>query len=256
MSAGDRIRLAGTVSIVTGASDGIGSAIAQRFANEGARVVVNYRSSDEKAQRVVDRIREGGGQAVLAKGDVSSSSDVAHVVAIARETFGDIDVLVNNAGIAADKPFLELTEDEWDRVMAVNLRGIFLMTRAVLPRMIERGRGRIINMSSIAALVGDPITSVYCASKGGVSALTTQLALELGPMKIQVNAIGPGIIRTPMNAALTGDQRQLETVVSQTPLGRLGEPEDVAGAAVFLASHDSDFVTGTTIYVDGGWLTR
>ena len=249
-------RLTDRVALVTGSARGIGRAAAGRLAAEGASVAINYLNSREAAESAVGQIREQGGQSIAIQGDVSSSSDIERIVAETLKSFGTIDILVNNAGVSVEKPFLEHTEEEWDWSMAVNLKGVFLCTRAVLPVMLEGSGGKIVNMSSISDTVGDPSTSAYCTTKGGVKALTTQLALEFGPSGINVNAVAPGFIATTMNEKWLEDELAMQQIISATPLGRAGTPEDVAGAVAFLASPDSDFITGATIYVDGGWLTQ
>lgn len=249
-------RLHDRVALITGSARGIGRAVAERLAAEGAAVAINYLSSREAAESAVRQISEQGGQSRAIQGDVSSSSDVERIVAETLRSFGTIDILVNNAGVSVEKPFLEHTEEEWDWSMAINLRGVFLCTKAVLPIMVKGSGGKIINMSSISDTVGDPSTSAYCATKGGVKALTTQLALEFGSSGVNVNAVAPGFVATEMNAKWLEDKSAMQEIISATPLGRAGMPEDVAGAVAFLASADSDFITGTTIYVDGGWLTQ
>lgn len=249
-------RLEGRVALVTGSGHGIGRAIAMRLAAERAAVVINYSRSRDAAESAVREVEGQGGRAIALHGDVSSSDDVNRLVTKTLETFGSLDILVNNAGVSVEKPFLEHTEQEWDWLMAVNLKGVFLCTKAVLPIMLETSRGRIINISSVSDTVGDPTTSAYCASKGGVKALTIQLALEFGPSGINVNAVAPGFIATGMNKAWLDDEVAMKEIMSATPLRRPGLPEDVTGAVAFLASDDSSFVTGTTIYVDGGWLTK
>jgi NAD(P)-dependent dehydrogenase (short-subunit alcohol dehydrogenase family) len=250
------MRLAGKVALVTGGAHGIGRAIATGLAAEGAAVAVNYSRSGEAAAEAVAEIEDAGGRAIAVKADVSDRAACDRLVAETVDAFGTVDVLVNNAGISVEKPFLEVTEEEWDRLMAVNVKGVFLCTQRVLPIMLERGSGKIINLSSISAEVGDLETSAYCATKGAVAALTRQLALELGPHGINVNALGPGVIETAMNDDLLRNPASAREVVRSIPLGRLGAAADVAPAAVFLASEESDYLTGTTIYVDGGWLAR
>lgn len=249
-------RLEDRVALVTGSARGIGRAIAERLASEGAQVIINYSRSMDAAKSTVAEIRQAGNRAMAIQGDVSSRPDVERTVGEILERHGTIDILVNNAGVSVEKPFLEHTEEEWDWLMSVNLKGVFLCTQAVLPIMLERSGGKIINMSSVSDTVGDPTTSAYCATKGGVKALTTQLALEFGPFGINVNAVAPGFIATDMNRVFLDDEAAMKEIMASTPLRRAGTPEDVAAVVAFLASDESSFITGTTIYVDGGWLTQ
>ena len=249
--------LTGKKALVTGSSRGIGRGIALALARQGADVAINYRSSKEKAEAVVEEIREMGCNSLAVQADVSQKDQVEKMVAETVEKFGKIDILVNNAGIAVFKPFDQLTEEDWDETLAVNLKGQFLCMKAVVPIMEKQKWGRIINIASIASGgvgVGFPNLAHYCASKGGVMALTEELALELSPRGINVNAIGPGVIDTDMTASLKEDEKTMAGLMARIAKKRLGKPADIGAAAVFLASEEADYVTGIILYVDGGWL--
>ncbi len=254
-------RLSRRVAVVTGASSGLGRAIAIRFAAEGAAVVVsdvrgNPREGGESTEEV---IAHAGGTGVRIQADVSRSSDVDALVSGATATFGRLDVIVNNAGIsgAASKSLLETSEADWDAIMAVNLRGVFLCCKRAITEMIDQEpigevRGRVINISSQHGMIGPPGHVAYAASKGGVVNLTRQLAVDYGRHGILVNAVAPGKIMT--GVAQHADPEVMAYSYARTPFGRLGRPEDVAGAAAYLASDDSLYVSGTNLLVDGGWM--
>lgn len=249
--------LEGKKALITGASRGIGRAIALAFARQGARVAVNFRSGQQEAEAVVAEIRKTGRQAISVQADVSKKPEVDVMVDKVINEFGNLDVLVNNAGIVNFKPFNQMTEEDWDEVMDINLKGQFLCARAVVPYMEKQAKGRIINLASIASGgvgVGFLNLAHYCASKGGVVALTEELALELSPRGINVNAIAPGAIDTDMTKTIKDNPESLKGVLSRIPKGRLGKPEDIASMAVFLASDEADYCTGAVFYVDGGWL--
>ena len=249
--------LKGKKALVTGASRGIGRGIALALAKQGAAVAVNYRSSKDKAETVVAAIREMGCDSLAVQADVSQKEEVAVMIEKVMAELGGIDILVNNAGIAIFKSLDQLTEEDWDKTLAVNLKSQFLCTRAVAPIMEKQKWGRIINIASIASGgvgVGFLNLAHYCASKGGVVALTEELALELSPRGINVNAIGPGVIDTDMTAALKGDPKTMIGLMARIPKKRLGKPTDIGAAAAFLASEEADYITGTILYVDGGWL--
>lgn len=236
--------LKGRVALVAGGTRGIGEAIVQRLAGAGARVATMARTADEKA---------GGGVLVL-KGDVSSQADVQRVVGEVAGRFGTIDVLVNCAGVVRRKPVLETTEEDWEFIHGVNVKGVFLACRTVAPIMREAGRGRIVNITSIAAELALMNRAAYCASKAAVLQLTRCLALEWGPYGITVNAVGPGITETPLTRRyLESDPVRKQTMIDKTPLRRIATPGDMAGAVLFLASDEAGYITGQTIYVDGGW---
>jgi NAD(P)-dependent dehydrogenase (short-subunit alcohol dehydrogenase family) len=250
------MRLDGKTGIVTGARRGIGRAIALALAREGATVVVSD-ISQEDSQKVVDEIKRMGRRGLALKCDVSFSNDVEDMVRRTVAEFGRVDILVNNAGIIAYKPFLELTEEDWDRTLNVNLKGQFLCARAAARDMVKNKSGRIINIASISSGgcgIAFPLIAHYTASKGGVGALTEALALELTPLGINVNAICPGAIDTDM-AKGAKESGQLQQVLARIPKGRLGQPQDIANLAVFLASDESEYISGAAIVIDGGWLT-
>ena len=243
--------LEGKVAIVTGASRGIGRAIAERFAAEGAKVVVNYFSNEAEAGKVVDGIKQGGAEAIAVRGDVSKSADVKHLVESAVKQFGHVDILVNNAGVMVTKPALEASEEDWDRTIDVNLKGAYLCSKEVAPLMMKQQGGRIINMSSNSGLYHPSAIrfTEYVVSKAGMNGLTKALALAWGP-HITVNAICPGWIKTDM---IADTDPEVETrILGETALGRWGTPDEIAGAAVFLASRDANFITGELLIVAGG----
>ena len=243
--------LEGKVAIVTGASRGIGRAIAERFAREGARVVVNYVDGSAKAQAVVDSIAASGGEAIAVRADVSRSADVDALVAATLDRFGRIDVLVNNAGVMVTKGVFETTEDEWDQTIDINLKGPYLCSKAVAPIMIAQQGGTIINMSSNSGLYHPSAMKFteYVVSKAGLNGLTKALALALGPY-VTVNAICPGWIRTDMLENIEEEVQQ--RILNETALHRWGTPGDIASSAAFLASADASFITGELLIVAGG----
>lgn len=245
------MRLKGKVAIVTGSGRGIGRAIALRFAAEGAKVTVND-LDPQSCALVVDEIEAAGGQAFCVTADVSQEPGVRELVAAAIRRFGRIDILVNNAGVIHNKALTEIRAEEWDRVMAVNLRSMFLCCREVFPHMRRQGSGSILNMSSVAGKRGGGLfgTTAYAASKGGVIAFTKALAREGGPHGVRANALSPAFIETQMTETLTAEMRQ--RVIRETPLGRAGRPEEVAAAACFLVSDEASFTTGEIMDVDGG----
>lgn len=250
--------LSGRVALVTGGSRGIGRGIALALAKAGADVAVNYVSSEQEAERVVLEIKNLGRRAITVRADVSQKREVDFMVGEVIRQLGRIDILVNNAGILTSEPFLEMKEETWDRMMAVNLKGQFLVAQAVARQMVAKGSGgKIINIASIASGqvgVGFPNIAHYCASKGGVVAMTETMALELGPYKINVNAIAPGAIETDMTKNMLLDEKTRQGLLMRIPKGRIGEPKDIGAMAVFLASDEADYCTGATFYVDGGWL--
>jgi glucose 1-dehydrogenase len=247
------MRLQGKTALVTGSSQGIGRAIAVRFAQEGADVVINYNRSPGGAQEALREVEAAGRQGLIVQANLASTADVQRLVATAVEHFGKLDILVNNAGIETHAPFWQVTEEDYDRVLNVNLKGVFFTTQAMVRHLMQSKRhGKIINISSVHEELPFPNFAAYCASKGGLKMLTRNLSVELGPLGITINSIAPGAVETPINTNLLNDQKKLGTLLAQIPLSRLGKPEDVAGLAVFLASSDADYVTGSTYFVDGG----
>ena len=247
----------GKTAIVTGAAQGIGYAIAGRFVREGVRVVIAD-VDEEKGERAETDL-SAIGKAQFIKADVAKKLDVHNLIASTIDAYGDIDILVNNAGIAHGADFLDLAEEDFDRVLAVNLKGSFLTGQAVARFMVEKVQnggepGAIINMSSVNAVFAIANQVPYSISKGGVSQLTKVMALSLAPHGIRVNAIGPGSIMTEMLASVNSDEEARERVLSRTPLGRVGDPSEIASIAAFLASDEASYVTGQTIYADGGRL--
>jgi len=247
------MRLQGKVALVTGANSGIGQAIAARFAAEGANVAVNYLPG---GQRQADAEAEAAGfatKSIAVAGDVSRREDVERMVAETVGAFGRLDIAVNNAGIEIKRPFLEATDEEWNRVLGVNLFGAFLVSQVAARQMVKQGGGgKLVNVSSVHEDIPFPGYTAYCASKGGMRMLMRNLAMELAPYKINVNNIAPGAIATPINQSVLDDPQASKNAISEIPWGRFGKPEEVAAVAVFLASDDSEYVTGSTYYVDGG----
>jgi 3-oxoacyl-[acyl-carrier protein] reductase len=246
-------RLHDTVALVTGGSRGIGRAISNLFATEGASVAVNYTTNAEKADAVVKNIVASGGTAVAVGADVASKAAVLSMVERVIAQFGRIDILVNNAGILKAGNTLTMKEDDLDRMINVNLKGIIHCVQAVAPGMIERRYGKILNISSIAGLgTAAPETTPYAMTKAAVVSLTKRLALELGPHNINVNALSPGFVRTEMLEQVASDPARLEAMSRKAMLNRIGAPEDIANAALFLASDESSFMTAQILTIDGG----
>jgi len=244
------MRLNGRTAVVTGAGRGLGEAIALRLAEEGAAVVVNDLDA-ATAQGTADEIAGRGGRAVACPGSVTEEAFVRELMAHALEAFGSLDVLVNNAGITRDKLLRDMSAEDWDAVLNLNLRATFLCCKYATPTMVSKGWGRVINMSSRAHL-GNKGQVNYSASKAGVIGLTRSLSLELGKFGVTANCIAPGIIATPGVTSLPHYDRLVERVAPTLPIPRLGRPEDVAGVAAFLASDDAEYITGETIHVSGG----
>jgi 3-oxoacyl-[acyl-carrier protein] reductase len=245
-------KLNGKVAVVTGASKGIGAGIAKEFAAEGAAVVVNYASSKSDADKVVDEITKRGGKAVAAQANVAKKTDVERLFATAKKAFGKIDILVNNAGVYDWSPIGEITEEQFHKQFDVNVLGLLLTTQEAVKQFGPTG-GNIINVSSTVTSLTPPGSSVYTATKGAVDAITRTLAKELGPRKIRVNAINPGLVETEGVRSAGYDQGDLrQSIEAQTPFGRIGQPDDIAPTAVFFASSDSKWVTGETLRVAGG----
>ena len=244
--------LSGKCAVVTGASRGIGRAIALQLASEGAKVVVNYSGSEQKALEVVEEIKNNGGEAIAVQANVAESDSVQNLMKTAIDTYGSIDILVNNAGITRDNLLMRMKENEWDDVIDTNLKGVFLCTKAVTRQMMKQRAGRIINISSIVGVAGNAGQANYVAAKAGVIGLTKTTAQELASRNILVNAIAPGFITTEMTEALPEEIK--ETMLKQIPLAKLGQPEDVAKAVVFFASDSANYITGQTLQIDGGMV--
>ena len=249
------MKLENKVAIVTGGSGGIGQGLCDRLAREGAKIVINYRSSESEAKEVQKKVEQIGSEALIVQADLGKVDQINNLVAKAIEHFGKVDILVNNAGIEKRADFWEVTEEDYDLVLDVNLKAVFFATQAVVKHFREtNNKGRIINISSVHEELPFPHFTSYCASKGGVKMITRNLAVELGPMGITVNNVAPGAIATPINQDLLDDPEQSQKVIKNIPLGRFGEPEDVAGIVAFLASDEAKYITGATFYVDGGLL--
>ena len=248
-------RLTGKVAAITGGNQGIGLGIAQRFIAEGAAVSICYLSDKAGAEKIAQDLSAGGGKAIAVQADISRSADGLRFVEETAKQLGEIDILVNNAGVEKRANFWEVTEADYDFVLNVNLKGLFFITQAFVKHQMQtKAGGKIINLSSVHEELPFPHFSTYCASKGGVKMLTRDLSIELAPLNITINSIAPGAIETPINSSLLHDPVKLNALLENIPMKRLGKPEDVAGIAAFLASDDSSYVTGTTIFVDGGLL--
>jgi len=250
------ISLAGKTAIVTGAARGIGAACARAFAEHGASVVLGDVLEDQCAETARSIAADTGAATLSARADVSDPGDCAALLATCADRFGACDILLNNAGIIVQGSILDASIDDFDRVLAVNLRGTFLLSQLVARHMVERGtKGTIINMSSTNAVVTIPDQLPYAASKGGVAQMTRAMAMALAPHDIRVNAIGPGTILTDMLEVVIADEKARRTILSRTPMGRIGDPSEVASVAVFLASDYASYLTGDTIFPDGGRLS-
>jgi glucose 1-dehydrogenase len=259
------VKLEGKVALVTGSSQGIGQGIVLRLAQAGADVVINYRSNPDGAQETLDKVNSIGGKCYLAecpnsqaytvKADLGSVEMVRELIAESIGHFGKLDILVNNAGIEKHAPFWEVTEADYDAVMNVNLKGVFFATQAFVKHLIDTKQpGKIINISSVHEDLPFPNFTAYCASKGGMKMFTRNLAVELGALGITINNVAPGAIETPINTKLLNNPEKLGALLQNIPLGRLGQPQDVASLVTFLASAEADYITGSTFVVDGGLL--
>ncbi|MGG0249920.1 SDR family oxidoreductase [Peribacillus frigoritolerans] len=245
--------LEGKVVVITGSSTGLGKAMAIRFAKEKAKVVVNYRTKSEEADSVMEEIKTNGGEAIAVKGDVTVEEDVINLVQSAIKNFGKLDIFINNAGIENPVPSHEMPLSDWNRVIDTNLTGNFLGCREAIKYFVENDiKGNVINMSSVHEMIPWPLFVHYAASKGGVKLLTETLALEYAPKGIRVNSIGPGAIATPINADKLEDHEKKKDLESMIPMGYIGKPEEIAAVAAWLASSESSYVTGITLFADGG----
>lgn len=250
------MKLDGKVALVTGSSQGIGQAIAERLAQDGADIVIDYRSHPQGAEETLAAVESVGRKGHIVQADLSAIADIHKLVDEGIQAFGKIDILVNNAGIdGKNKDFWNITEADFDAVIDLNLKGTFFTTQAFVQHLMEtKGAGKIINISSVHEELPFPHFAHYCASKGGVKMLMRDLAIELAPFGITINNIAPGAIETPINAALLNDPVKLSGLLQNIPLGRLGKPGDISPVVSFLASSESDYITGTTFFVDGGLL--
>lgn len=247
------MRLKDKIALITGANSGIGKAIAERFAAEGAHVAVNYLPGGHRAEDVNAELQTFGTTGIAVAGDISQRGDVEKMVAAVVAQFGRLDIVVSNAGIEIKKPFMDIADDEWAKVLNVNLYGSFLVSQISARQMVKQGGpGRILFVSSIHEDVPFPQFAPYCASKGGVRMLMRNAAMELAQYNITCNNIAPGAIATPINQATLDDPKALAQAIAPIPLARFGKPEEVAGVATFLASDESAYVTGSTYYIDGG----
>lgn len=242
--------LQGKIAIITGGTRGIGREIALSLSKEGTNIAITYNSNDEKAQKLVSEIKENGVEAIAVKVNVVNSGEVANMVKAVEEKLGTTDILVNNAGITKDNLLIRMKEEDWDDVLNTNLKGVFLCTKAITRSMMRKRYGKIINISSVVGLHGNPGQGNYSASKAGIVGFTKSMAGELASRGIRVNAIAPGFIQTDMTDVLKEDVKEM--MLQNIPLGDFGKPEDIANLVVFLASEKADYITGEVIKVDGG----
>lgn len=251
----EAMRLQGKIALVTGAGQGIGRAVAVRLAQEGAKLIVNDLRDDNRAEQTLADVRAAGGDGCIVAGDVGAPQAGRELIEEAIRKMGSIDVLVNNAGVEHNASFLDVTEEDYDRVLDINLKGAFFITQAFVSHLRETQRGgRIVNISSVHEELPFPHFTSYCASKGGMKMMMRNLAIELAPLGITVNNVAPGAIGTSINDRLLHNSTQLNALLGNIPLKRLGKPLDVANAVLFLASEEADYITGSTLYVDGGLL--
>lgn len=245
--------LKGKVAIVTGSRRGMGRGIAERLAYAGANVVISDvdLAECEKAAKQISEMHRV--QALAVKCDVSKKNEVDNLIAKTLERFGKLDIMVNNAGIYVTKAFLEYTEEEWDKIISINLKGVYLCSQAAAKEMAKQKYGKIVNIASIAGIKSFPAAAGYCASKAGIIHLTREMAMELAAVHINVNAVAPGLIETPMTRSIMEDKKALEGTLAAIPWKRAGEPSDIANAVHYLVSDEADYVTGHTLVVDGGW---
>jgi glucose 1-dehydrogenase len=248
-------RLKDRIAVITGSSSGIGQGIAVRFAEEGARVVIDYVGHPDGADQTLDMIQKAGGEGVICQADVTSMSDVRKLIDTAWQTWGGCDILVNNAGMDKRADFWEVAEADYDKVLAVNLKGPFFLTQYFVQKLLAVNKpGRIVNISSVHEDMAMPHFATYCAAKGGLRMLMRNLAVELGPKNITINNIAPGAISTPINAKLLENKTELDALLKNIPLGRMGTVDDVAALATFLASDEASYITGSTYVIDGGLM--
>ena len=247
------MRLKGKIALVTGSSRGVGRAVALSYGKEGAKVVVNYTSNEKAANEVVDALQSMGTEAIAVKADVSQKADVDHLVSAAIETFGGLDILVNNAGFTRPAMMLKMTEEQWDQVVDIHLKGAFLCSQAAGNQMKEQKRGKIINVMSVAGLVGTVGQINYSAAKGGILSMTKSIARELARYNVCANVISLGIVATEMSEKITTDEKLREIYMNRILLKRFAEPDDIAPAFIFLASDEGNYITGQLLCVDGGY---
>lgn len=247
---GHSLPLAGKVALVTGSSSGIGAAIVRELAAQGAKVAIHYRGNAEGANQIAQEIRDGGGECTLFQADVANTEEAAALVKHVQDTFGSLDILINNAGTTRDALLMTMSEEQWDAVIDTNLRSVYSVTRAALRGMIRKRWGRIVNITSVVGLTGQGGQSNYAASKAGIIGFGKSLAREVASRNITVNAVAPGFIPTALTDVLTDEQKA--DIIRSTPMGRMGTPEEVAWAVSFLAAERSGFITGQVLTVDGG----
>ena len=247
--------LKGKVAIVTGARRGIGKGIALRLAKDGAKVVVTD-ISKEDCEEVVREIEGLGGEGLALKLDVADEENVKEVMKTVKGKFGRIDILINNAGVFEQAELDKMDTERIDRILSINLKGVILCTKYVIPEMKNQKYGKIVSTASIAGFVGFALSSIYCATKGAIVNMTRELALDLGKYKINVNAVAPGVIETDMTKDMLADEKTKAGLLAGVPYGRVGQPEDIANAVAFLASDESEYITGHTVVVDGGWISQ
>lgn len=248
--------LKGKVAIVTGSRRGIGKGIAEKLAEAGAKIVISDISQEDCEALCKEIEARFHVQTIAVKCDVSNKAEVDSLIQKTVERFGRIDILVNNAGIFFQKPFLEYTEEDWNKIIDVNLKSVYLCSQAAAKEMVKRNYGKIVNIASIAGIIGYPGAAAYCASKAGIINLTREMALELASHKINVNAVAPGLIETPMTKFIIENRQAFEATLAAIPWKRQGQPSDIANAAHYLASDEADYVTGHTLVVDGGWTIQ